>query len=62
MSQIYYKLPRIRKKSYRSIEFCSSHGVALCQRVNIHHQNQTLFKIGAIKDKYANTNEIEDWG
>ena len=39
-----------RDNVQRNSAFCSNHGVALCQRVNIHPKNQTLFKIGATKD------------
>ena len=42
--------------------FCSNHGVSLCQRVKIHTQNQTVFKIGSRKDNCVNTTLIKDCG
>ena len=50
-----------RGNSHRNSVYCSNHGVALCQRVNVHPQNQTVFKIGTIKEKYVNTTLIKDW-
>ena len=46
--------------NHKNSVFCSNHGIALCQRVNIHPQNQTLFKIGTTKENYVNTALIKD--
>ena len=50
-----------RGNNHKNSVFCSNHGVALCQRVNVHPQNQTVFKIGTRKEKHVNTNLIKDW-
>ena len=50
-----------RGNNHRNSVFCSNHGLALCQKVNVHPQKQTVFKIGTRKDKYVNTSSIQDW-
>ena len=51
-----------RGNNLRNSVFCSNHGIALCQTVNIHPMRQTVFKIGSTKENYVQTNSIKDWG
>ena len=50
-----------RGNNHKNSVFYSNHGLVLCQRVNIHPQNQTVFKISTRKENHVNTALIKDW-
>lgn len=50
-----------RGNNLRNSVFCSNHGIALCQTVNIHPMRQTVFKIGSTKESYVQSSSIKDW-
>ena len=62
-SKFYCKVCIFEGRGYnqKNSVFCSNHGIALCQRVNIHPKNQTVFKINTRKETHVNTTLIKDW-